>query len=781
MKDPENLEAIFDRITSNIHTETDIAALKTLIFGGDSNVVQLGKYNVNINQGRDVQVGDRIYQGPDAEAIKGIIFQVIEEYNSKKDATVEDKISSFSKDLESVNSKFSSDSTKLNDEIEFEDYKDYKDYEDYIENYLNYVRSYEKRYGSIKILTMHKPIPLEDIYTEVIFSERSNEGSIYEFDARYIGIKIAKEHQYLTVLGEPGSGKSIFLRRIGLELLKGSKGKYNYRCIPVFIELKRFSKSNINFIHFILDEFKICNIICDERNIQYLLEKGKFLLLLDGLDEVSSKYKCDFIREIDNFVIRYPNNRFIVSCRTSAYNPPLSQFTDLSLVDFHDSQIQNFISKWFTYQAENSAISSDNNLSDYYWEMIKKIDNKGTKELAKSPLLLTLICLNYKFILKTPNDHITIYQKSLDLLLNDWLKTKNTEFLSNKTKIIDISSIQQILSHIAYWSFSSDNLFFYNHDIARQISLLNDNKQNPVRIDEILDLINTHQGIILEHSPGLFCFSHLCFQEYLVARHIVESKELLQAIVANQLVNIKWKYIFLLVAELMRNDVDKLLILINEKVQDIIKNNEAIRNLLKYVDTVTYKSKGDFSYAVKRGCAIYLLLALTSGEIHSINMKRYDNYSEDLDNSSMGLVELADKPSFVPSSHVVIARALVVSFGFDVSKATDLNINALQIIVGTGIFNDKVDFSELIEILQIQSSNERLNDNVNNSNYHLSLWWKALGTEPKFFMFSDSDILALKDYLYANLILVNCKNSTKRFTQKVWQDIEDRMLKDNEM
>lgn len=91
MTDPENLEAIFDRITSNIHTETDIAALKTLIVGGDRNVVQLGKYNVNINQGRDVQVGDRIYQGPDAEAIKGIIFKVIEEYNSKKDATVEDK------------------------------------------------------------------------------------------------------------------------------------------------------------------------------------------------------------------------------------------------------------------------------------------------------------------------------------------------------------------------------------------------------------------------------------------------------------------------------------------------------------------------------------------------------------------------------------------------------------------------------------------------------------------------------------------------------------------
>lgn len=88
---PGDLEAIFDRITSHTHTEGDITTLKTLIVSGDGNTVQLGKYNVNINQGRDVQVGDRIYQGPDAEAIKAIILQVIEEYNSKKDTTVESK------------------------------------------------------------------------------------------------------------------------------------------------------------------------------------------------------------------------------------------------------------------------------------------------------------------------------------------------------------------------------------------------------------------------------------------------------------------------------------------------------------------------------------------------------------------------------------------------------------------------------------------------------------------------------------------------------------------
>lgn len=85
---PDDLKAILDRIAIGTHTETDIATLRTLIVNGDRNVVQLGKYNLNITQGRDIQVGDRIYHGPDAEAIQGIIRQVLNEYGGRKQPEV---------------------------------------------------------------------------------------------------------------------------------------------------------------------------------------------------------------------------------------------------------------------------------------------------------------------------------------------------------------------------------------------------------------------------------------------------------------------------------------------------------------------------------------------------------------------------------------------------------------------------------------------------------------------------------------------------------------------
>lgn len=89
---PDDLKAIFDRITVGTHTESDLAELRqALIVRGEQNVVQVGRYNLNITQGRDIQVGDLIYQGPDAEAIQSIIRQVLDEYGSRKHTGVEER------------------------------------------------------------------------------------------------------------------------------------------------------------------------------------------------------------------------------------------------------------------------------------------------------------------------------------------------------------------------------------------------------------------------------------------------------------------------------------------------------------------------------------------------------------------------------------------------------------------------------------------------------------------------------------------------------------------
>ena len=92
----DNLQEILERIAKGTYTEADLTTLsKEIVFRGDSNVMQLGNYNVNISQGRDIQIGDRIYQGPSAEAIKTIFLQVLDEYNGNQNAVAAEKPTSY--------------------------------------------------------------------------------------------------------------------------------------------------------------------------------------------------------------------------------------------------------------------------------------------------------------------------------------------------------------------------------------------------------------------------------------------------------------------------------------------------------------------------------------------------------------------------------------------------------------------------------------------------------------------------------------------------------------
>lgn len=80
--------AIVDRIVSGKHAETDIAALRRLLSSSDrQSLLQLGKYGINVGQGQDIQIGDRIYKGADAETIRKIIQDELQSlpygYNSQ--------------------------------------------------------------------------------------------------------------------------------------------------------------------------------------------------------------------------------------------------------------------------------------------------------------------------------------------------------------------------------------------------------------------------------------------------------------------------------------------------------------------------------------------------------------------------------------------------------------------------------------------------------------------------------------------------------------------------
>jgi Effector-associated domain 10 len=78
MSDDRDLNAIFDRIANRNATDEDIQILRQLLRVPEGqNVIQIGKYSVNIAEGRDIHIGDKIYQSTDAETIRTILLEIL--------------------------------------------------------------------------------------------------------------------------------------------------------------------------------------------------------------------------------------------------------------------------------------------------------------------------------------------------------------------------------------------------------------------------------------------------------------------------------------------------------------------------------------------------------------------------------------------------------------------------------------------------------------------------------------------------------------------------------
>jgi hypothetical protein len=87
MSNPINPNDILQRILNGTSTDADIEDLRQWFENGGIENFQAGKYNVNIEQGQDIHIGDRTYEGPSAEAIREMFLSAIKDikiYNSRK-------------------------------------------------------------------------------------------------------------------------------------------------------------------------------------------------------------------------------------------------------------------------------------------------------------------------------------------------------------------------------------------------------------------------------------------------------------------------------------------------------------------------------------------------------------------------------------------------------------------------------------------------------------------------------------------------------------------------
>jgi NACHT domain len=695
-----------------------------------------------------------------------------------------------------------------------------------------YIKNYRHSYGKISVLGMPNPAELENIYTNVQIIEGRNlwkyqsvrdQEKIYrntakrrfetEDQKKQDGISIANRYQHLMVLGQPGAGKSTFLKRIGLAALQGreslsqrhintnlprlklvresgqnliseqnnpqAEDLYSHEVMPVLVELKRCDSYQIDLIGKIESELEKCGFESANILTKTLLSAGGMLILLDGLDEIPSQQLDGAITQIQDFVNKYSLNRFIISCRTAAYQGGFNNIVNVEIADFDDEQIKQFISNWFCQEYDlDISVAKD------CWQLLNANDYKATKELAYTPLLLTFLCLVYDESQVFPKNRAALYKDALDILLRRWAAEKRIQ-RDPIYKDLTIQLEEMLLAKIAYEQFCKDRLFFNKKDIILKIcEYITDNLNAPKHLDgeKILRAIQVQQGILIERSSSILSFSHLTLQEYLTAQYIVD-RHLIDELVAESLTDSRWREVFLLVAGLMRDGGDVLLLKMAMAARHLL-DTQRLRALVCWVEESTKIAGGRIDSLAQRNLAALTAYACTSFYVSSCTNSLNSVSTSAIDNSrayAKNTAEFGYAITYINS----IANIYANNYGHASSRTNTVSLeNAVKFIDSISKLRVFCNLDYLYAKEQINSlrsempmTHELLKVHQRFSQKLLVFLCQSLAIDLSWLDLSILEIEALGKYLAVNLLIMQCKEASVYVSSKGWAEVEELMFR----
>ncbi|MEP0885712.1 NACHT domain-containing protein [Trichocoleus sp. ST-U3] len=712
-------------------------------------------------------------------------------------------------------------------------------------------RAYEKIktvHGTMRMLRVNRRVPVDDIYIELnvleqvscdrTFSDwrRDFQPDWRSFDRLGLGraieegvpaLDMVRKYPKLMVFGKPGSGKTTFLKSVALQCIEPEEqlqwDRQGY--VPIFITLQKFAKDASKRGKFSLFDYIYHQEFCSwgEKNqqvVESILEKGRGLVLLDGLDEVQGQEYKPVIEEVESFCEYFHSNRFLITCRTQNQRYKYEGFTDVEVADFKPEQVNRFIKRWFAVVVANDE--SESLATELIWQL-QQPENKQIAELAVMPVLLNLICFVFQNERgKLPKNRADLYKKGLRDLLEGLDDSKGVQREPIYEKLTPESK-EDLLAYLAATLFEANDYFPEQETLENLI--VEHFQISRSKANKVLKSLEEQSGLIVERSEGFWSFSHLTFQEYFTAKWFCDHDNWKG--LASHVRKKYWREVFLLAASMMqpanelakelKKEVDaitakdkslqQLLTKVNHKSNSVIANykSAAIRAFyfdlalirIVHIDSLDENLDSGWFYAAGSDFVTVLGLGFDLAYFFDKNLAVCFDFgfiSLDRTQSSAGDVfkfaELTLENELGIDFALKTAWIISCSFGLDYANHlnnTDLGKAFCVLVKALALAIERTDDKKLklsLQELQMQLPNNKKNGNEIREWYRVKGqgWAEQLSVammthrEMDFTWQYDQQRVLLRQYYDANQLLVDCLNSSCNVTDEVKKEIEETLL-----
>jgi len=218
-----------------------------------------------------------------------------------------------------------------------------------------------------------------------------------------------------VVLGDPGSGKTSLLKYLAMRWVEAAGAAQEP--LPIWIDLKEYVQERKGILTFV--ESGCASFHLDARALEQRLKQGQAVIYLDGLDEIfDGPTRGSVMEEIAALAASYPGGRMVLTSRIIGYEADRlanAGFAHLTLEEFDDRQIEEFLLKWHDTAEEDAKerVRLTQRMRDALRE------SRAVRELAGNPLLLTMTAILNR-TQPLPRNRVELYEQASRVLLHEW-------------------------------------------------------------------------------------------------------------------------------------------------------------------------------------------------------------------------------------------------------------------------------------------------------------------------------------------------------------------------
>lgn len=411
------------------------------------------------------------------------------------------------------------------------------------------------------------PVALKEIYVPLRLSKAEvltikSTQDVDKISGDYIE-NILPDHYFISLSGMPGSGKSTLTKYLITALAdtvpNETVQKLGRRLvIPIILREMDFSSINslddlwAYWLKEMNDRLKI-NLEWDVFN--YYIAQGWAIIIFDGLDELGEQTNIKLMDWINNRLRGIVNNGIfntqtyvVITARPTGFlkDSDYSMFEKFHIQPFNSNQIEKFVKKFFSIRYRHDQRLCSEKIESFMEKLSKFA---GLVELKHRPIYLSMLGYISEVDGELPQTRALAYSRmieayvhQLDLQKNlderkggfpqpTWSRTDRITLLEELAYEIhtkadkefnDSSPDDQKQMQI---QISLEELKTYFSNILSNNHFQTIDPNDPNITDSLSKYFLARTGLLIEPKEGFIQFSHLSFQEYLVASRIYRKQK----------------------------------------------------------------------------------------------------------------------------------------------------------------------------------------------------------------------------------------------------------------